>query len=142
MKKSILLAVFGLYAFSLFAQTDKEWTAVSEVLNAQVKAWNAGNIDVFMEGYWQSENLKFIGKTGVQNGWQATIDRYRKNYPDRAAMGTLTFDISHREKLGKDLYFVVGKWHLKREKDEPQGYFSLILKKIKGKWKIIVDHTS
>lgn len=131
-----------LSAKALWAQTDNDWAAIQAVLKAQEKAWNEGNINEFMQGYWKSEKLKFVGKSGVQNGWQATLDRYLKNYPDRAAMGKLSFDLVHHEMLAKNTYVVIGKWHLQRDNDEPQGYFTLIFKKIKGKWYVIHDHTS
>ena len=115
---------------------------IEKVLEMQTKAWNEGNIDQFMEGYWNSDSLSFVGKNGVTKGWKATTERYKKTYPDKATMGTLTFTLISKEKLGAENYLVIGKWHLQREKDDVGGHFSLVWKKIKGHWYIISDHTS
>jgi ketosteroid isomerase-like protein len=139
MKKMILCYVFLLTAFTLHAQ-DKQ--AIINVMHTQQTAWNRGDIDSFMQGYWKSDSLLFVGKSAPTHGWQATLNNYKKSYPDKAAMGTLSFDIIKVELLDKTNAFVLGGWHLKREKDTPGGYFTLWFRKIKGEWKIVVDHTS
>lgn len=142
-KKTFFIIVFLLISFFSFAQKDKNWNEVSAILAMQEKAWNEGNIDAFMQGYWKNDSLKFVSKNGVVYSWQNTFDRYKKNYPDRATMGILKFDIISKELMGKEVYFVVGKWHLKRdEKGDVGGYFTLIFRKIKGRWLIVADHTS
>ncbi len=143
MIKFICLSIlFAIATPCLKAQEDKEVTLIKDVLKLQTEAWNKGDIDAFMSGYWKNENLKFIGKNGITYGWQKTLDNYKKNYPDKDAMGFLTFDILTVEKISKDAYFVIGKWHLKRTKNEPQGHFSLLWKKIDGLWVIVADHSS
>lgn len=124
---------------SSFAQ-NKE--AVIKVLEDQRQAWNRGDIDSYMQGYWKSDSLMFVGKAAPIYGWQGTLDRYKKAYPGKAAMGELTFDIIQVEILDDHNAFVLGGWHLKREKDAPGGYFTLWFRKINGEWKIVCDHTS
>lgn len=124
-----------------FAQ-DKNIAAIRNVLASQQHAWNTGKLEEFMEGYWKSDSLKFIGSRGVNNGWQATLDSYKKGYPTKEAMGELTFTILSIEMLSNSTAFVIGKWHLKRSTDEPQGHFTLLWKKIDGKWVIVMDHSS
>ena len=124
---------------SSFAQ-DKG--AVLKVLEDQRQAWNRGDIDNYMRGYWKSDSLVFVGKAAPVYGWQGTLDRYKKSYPDKAAMGELTFDIIEVKILDNHNAFVLGGWHLKREKDAPGGYFTLWFRKINGEWKIVCDHTS
>ena len=141
MKNNLLLAFIFICSFS-FAQNNSDTTEIKKVLDMQVKAWNEGNIEKFMEGYWNSDSLSFVGKSGITKGWKATLERYKKTYPDKATMGKLTFTILSKEKLGAENYLVIGKWHLLREKDEVGGHFSLIWKKIKNRWYIISDHTS
>ncbi len=109
---------------------------------AQEKAWNAGQLEAFMDGYWKSDSLKFIGSRGLTYGWQATLDNYKKGYPSREAMGRLTFTIISVEVIGKKDAFVIGKWHLKRTKDDLSGHYTLFWKKIKGRWVIVADHSS
>jgi ketosteroid isomerase-like protein len=120
---------------------NKEELAIRTILQTQTQAWNNGSLEKFMSGYWQSDSLKFIGKNGITYGWQATLDNYKKSYPDKAAMGILTFEIITVEISGKTA-FVIGKWKLTRQHDEPKGYYTLFWKKIKGKWQIVADHSS
>ena len=95
-----------------------------------------------METYWKSENLQFLGSNGPTYGWENTLERYKKRYPDRAAMGQLEFEIMNIDVRSKKVISLIGKYTLKRENDEPSGYFLLLWKKIKGKWLIVADHTS
>lgn len=117
-------------------------SAIKKVLHQQELAWNAGDIQSFMEGYWKSDSLLFVGKTGPIYGWQGALDRYIKTYPDKERMGLLTFDLLRFEELSVNSYFVLGKWHLKRKDDDVGGVFTLLFKKIANKWLIIADHTS
>lgn len=142
MKINFLIIFFFIFTFA-HAQSDKNWTEVQSILSMQEKMWNEGNIDAFMQGYWKNDSLKFVSKDGVVYGWQKTYDRYKRTYPDRATMGVLKFEIVSKEQMGKEVYFIVGKWYLKRnEKGDIGGYFSLVFRKIKGKWLIVADHTS
>jgi len=116
--------------------------AIRRLMQQQTNAWNQGNIPGFMQTYWQSDSLLFIGKNGVTYGWQATLDRYKKSYPDTAAMGKLHFNLLEFKQLTPELYFLVGQWHLQRTAGNLQGHFTLLIRKINGAWKIIADHSS
>jgi uncharacterized protein (TIGR02246 family) len=116
--------------------------AIAAVLRAQQSAWNRGDVDAFLEGYWHSAELAFSGSNGVARGWDAVLARYKKSYPDRAAMGQLTFSELEFRFLGPDAALVLGKWHLQREKDELGGVFTLVWQRFPEGWKIIHDHTS
>ena len=124
----------------LFAQDDKQ--AILKIMETQRIDWNKGDIDCFMQGYWKSDSLMFVGKTAPVYGWKATLERYKKAYPDKAAMGMLTFTVLKVDLLDKVNAFMLGAWNLKREKDAPGGYFTLWFRKIDGVWVIVVDHTS
>ena len=139
MKRLVLFTCLCLISLTSLAQ-QKE--AVLKVLEEQRVAWNNGDLKEYMQGYWKSDSLLFVGKSGPEHGWQTTLDNYIKFYPNKAAMGTLTFDIKEVRFLTKKDAFVLGAWHLQREKDEPQGYFTLLLKLINGRWQIIADHSS
>ena len=132
----LLMAYTGLHAQS------KTERAIRTVLDRQAAAWNAGDLEAFMADYWHSPELQFVGSSGLTTGWQATLDNYREGYPDRSAMGTLTFDILDISPRSKKVATVVGKWHLQREKDAPQGHFLLVFQKIGGRWQIVADHSS
>jgi ketosteroid isomerase-like protein len=139
MKKCLMFCFLVLGSRCLPAQ-DRQ--AILNVLETQRQAWNRGDVAGYMEGYWKSDSLLFIGSTAPTRGWQATLDRYQKKYPDKAAMGTLTFNILKVELLDATNAFMLGGWHLQRDKDAPGGYFTLWFRKINGEWKIVVDHTS
>ncbi len=135
------LCIF-LYGYA-FAQLPADKSLIQQVLQEQTTAWNTGDLPKFMEGYWKSDSLQFIGKSGVIYGWKATLERYQKNYPDADSRGTLRFEILRIELMGKDVAFVTGKFHLNRPKvGDASGYFTLLWRKIKGKWFIVSDHTS
>jgi ketosteroid isomerase-like protein len=116
--------------------------AIVNLMHTQEKAWNRGDVEGFMQGYWKSDSLVFIGKNGPDYGWQTTLDHYKKRYPGKAAMGQLKFTILQVKVLDATNAFVLGGWHLKRIKDDLGGYYTLWFRKIKGEWKIVCDHTS
>ena len=116
--------------------------AIGAVLRAQQSAWNQADVDTFLQGYWHSPELTFSGSRGVARGWDGVLARYRKNYPDRDAMGQLDFSNLEFRFLGPDAALVLGKWHLQREKDELGGVFTLVWQRFPNGWKIIHDHTS
>jgi ketosteroid isomerase-like protein len=96
-----------------------------------------------MEYYEKSPNLKFIGKSGVVSGWEATLQRYLKSYPNRETMGTLDFEIQEIDVTEGKTAWVLGKWHLTRPSvGDAGGYFTLLMKKVNGKWLVVRDHTS
>jgi ketosteroid isomerase-like protein len=140
--KPYLLITCLLFACSVFAQHDKDETTIRNLLDAQTKAWNQGDVTSFMKGYWESDSLLFIGKSGLTYGWQQTLNNYKKGYPDTAAMGKLSFDIKKVQRIAADCFFVVGKWMLTRSIGNLSGHYTLLLKKIKGQWVIIADHSS
>lgn len=115
---------------------------IRTLIEAQRQAWNRGDKEKFMQTYWQSDSLMFIGKSGITYGWQKTLDNYKKGYPDTAAMGKLDFDILEVKKISVMYFFVVGKWHLTRSMGNVGGHFTLLFKKIKNKWVIVADHSS
>jgi ketosteroid isomerase-like protein len=138
-----LLFHFILFIVPLFAYTqDKDADAIRQVLQTQTEAWNRGNIDEFMHGYWESDSLKFIGKSGVTYGYKQTLANYKKNYSDTAQMGKLSFDILEVKRFSPEYYFVLGKWFLKRSVGDVGGIFTLIFRKVNGRWMIVSDHTS
>jgi beta-aspartyl-peptidase (threonine type) len=117
--------------------------AIRAVLGSQVEAWNKGDLETFMKGYWSSPDLTFFSAGNRTQGWQATLDRYRKRYQSEGQeMGKLTFSALQVEVLGPDAAFVRGRWQLERTKDRPGGLFTLIFKRLPEGWRIVHDHTS
>lgn len=144
--KTIIISLFVLFlTVSALAQTEKQKAKIradiTKVMTDQADAWNKGDIDGFMQGYWKSPNLVFVS-TEVTRGWQPTLDRYKKNYDSRAKMGTLTFSDLEIDVFSNNAAKVLGSWALAREKDNPHGKFTLIFKRFKDGWKIVHDHTS
>jgi len=135
----LLIFVLSLNISTAQSADEKE---IRSSMNEQLNAWNNGDINRFMSTYWESDSLMFIGKSGVTYGWENTKNNYLKGYPDTAAMGKLDFKIIEVKRLSVMYFFVVGKWHLTRSIGDLSGHFTLLFKKIKGKWVIIADHSS
>lgn len=112
-----------------------------QVVQKQSAAWNRGDLSEFMSPYWNDERLTFSSSGKTQRGWQATFDNYKKNYPDKATMGKLTFSEIETQELGSEAMLMLGKWHLEREAPVG-GNFSLVWRRIDGKWVIVHDHSS
>ena len=139
--KAFLL--FLLFSSSMIVHSqDRDAAQIRSLLNEQTASWNKGDIEGFMQTYWKSDSLMFIGKSGVTWGWQQTLDNYKKGYPDQTAMGTLSFNILQVKRLSTDYFSVVGKWMLKRTIGDVSGHFTLLLRKIEGRWVIVSDHSS
>lgn len=136
----ILLIALLLYPCTVIAQTDD--ALIRAVLDKQMKAWNEGSIEQYMQGYWKSDSLVFVGKNGPTYGYKETLERYKRSYSDTAKMGKLSFDILQVRQLSKEYYFVLGKWALKRTVGDIGGSFTLLFRKIKGEWLIVADHSS
>ena len=135
------LTVILFINLTAIAQQSKDVKLVLEHIQTQQKAWSNGDITEFMNYYWKDDSLKFIGSKGITYGWQKTLDNYKKSYPNKEAMGELTFTIVEATELSKSSIYVIGKWELK--KDKPVGgYFTLLWKKINKQWVIVADHTS
>ena len=128
----------------VFAQSKDEKTkaAIKKVMDDQTAAWNRGDIEGFMQGYWNSPEMMFVSGDNMTKGWQPTLDRYKKSYDSREKMGVLTFSELQITLTGKDSAVVFGRFTLVREKDKPTGLFTLNFRKFKDGWKIILDHTS
>ncbi len=115
---------------------------IRELLQMQQDAWNAGDIETFMQGYLNSDSLRFVGSGGEVRGWQSTLERYHRAYPDREAIGTLSFDLREIRMLGRRHAMIFGAYTLERENDQPTGLFTLIAEYTEDGWRIIHDHTS
>ncbi len=142
--EKITFATILLISLTVFVsgQSTKDTTAIRKVMDDQSVAWNKGDIDGFMDGYWKSDKLTFISGTNVTRGWQPTLDRYKKGYDSREKMGVLKFSDLEFFILSKDAVIVLGSWELTREKDNPKGKFTLTFRKLKEGWRITMDHTS
>ena len=141
--KYVFLFLSLIYFGSVTAQ-DKDEIAIRSAMQIQMDAWNKGDLEKFMSTYWHNDSLMFIGKTGVTYGWTNTLSNYKKGYPDKDAMGSLSFDIIQVKKLSSKYFYVTGKWHLARKeaKGDLSGHYTLLFKKINNKWLIISDHSS
>lgn len=143
MQKSFLLYLVLCLLFfskSVMAQKSDE-QVIRAILKAQEAAWNRGDLRQFMKGYWENDSLMFIGKKTTY-GYKTTLANYLKSYPDTAHMGFFTSTIERINLLDKTHCFVIGRWALKRSIGDVGGYYTLLFRKIKGTWVIVVDHTS
>jgi uncharacterized protein (TIGR02246 family) len=152
-KQAIQLILLGLTAAtllvgtstSLYAQAntrEPDRAAITEVFKNQQTAWDKGDVDAFLEGYWHSPEITFSGSNGITHGWDAVRARYQRNYADRETMGQLDFSGLEFRFLGPDAALVLGHWHLTRTKGDIGGVFSLVWQRFPEGWRIIHDHTS
>ncbi|MES2517990.1 MAG: nuclear transport factor 2 family protein [Bacteroidota bacterium] len=142
MKKLLILLIVS-SSWIANAQSPKDKQEILNILDHQTKAWNGGDVTNFMKGYWESDSLMYIGKSGVTYGYTKTLENYKKNYPNKATMGTLVFNIIKVNFIAEDACFVVGKWHLTRpEKGDIGGHYTLLWRKLNGQWVIVADHSS
>lgn len=145
-KLIILLFLTALAAGTAFGQSEKAkakiMSEIEKVINEQVAAWNKGDIDGFMEGYWKSDEMRFVSGNSVTMGWQSALDRYKRSYDTREKMGTLTFSDPVVVVLDKNNAYVFGRWTLTRTEDSPTGLFTLVFRRTNDGWRIIHDHTS
>lgn len=144
--RTLTLIVFSFFiTFTILAKniiSEKDKAEIANLLQKQIEAWNDGNLEKFMETYWKSDKLVFVGSRGPTYGWQATLENYKKGYPDKAAMGKLDFKILDISKIDKNTVFVIGRFELTREIGNVAGHFTLIIQKFGKGWFIISDHSS
>ena len=112
---------------------EKELKKITDLLDKQVGAWNKGNLEKFMDTYWKSEDLVFVGSKGVTYGWQQTLRNYKSSYPNKRAMGNLRFNIMDIRKIDKRSIFVIGRFFLTRKAGDVNGHFTLVIQKKGGK---------
>lgn len=145
MKRISALALILLFASVTFSQSENQKKKISDdiiaVMKEQSAAWNRGDIEGFMRGYWNSDKLVFVSSR-VTRGWQPTLENYKRGYPTKEAMGRLTFSDLEVTVLSNDAAVVLGSWALERAKDNPKGKFTLIFRKFKEGWRIVHDHTT
>ena len=123
-------------------QDPLEIDAIKKILTTQQECWNNGDIDGFMKGYWNSENLIFTSsKHQPAYGWKATLDRYKNSYPTKSSMGVFNFEILNITLTSEKTAKLKGKWELIRKDDNPNGLFWLDLEKFDENWLIIKDST-
>ena len=137
--------IFFIFFGQLYSQNPisiKDSLDIMKVMDFQEKAWNNGDIDSFMNGYLMSEELVFSGSNGPIYGWNATKERYKRSYPDLKTMGKLSFTVNKIKSLSKKTAYLIGEYYLKRTIEDSYGHFTLIWKKVNGKWLIVSDHTS
>jgi ketosteroid isomerase-like protein len=146
MRNSIALAILFFLASFLsphpISSAESDESQIRAVLDAQAAAWNRGDIDSFMSGYWKSDETEFIGANGITRGWQSVLDRYRRNYPNAKAMGQLSFGNLEVHVTCPDATYVIGEFHLVREEDNPSGVFTLNFRRFPEGWRIVADHTT
>jgi uncharacterized protein (TIGR02246 family) len=135
------IACLSLLALVPAVRADEK--AIRQVLDDQVVAWNKGDLDGFMKGYWNSKDLTFQSGKDLTRGWQETLERYKKKYQaEGKEMGKLAFSDVVIQELAPGVALVTGKWELTLSKETIGGRYTLIMKKLSEGWRIIHDHTS
>ena len=137
----VFLAVFLAGATANAEPSDAE-AELRALLNAQAAAWNRGDLEAFMDTYWNSEKTAYVSSNGIERGWQAVLDRSKRVYPDRRAMGTVEFSGVEISLLSPAAALVLGHWHLQTDGPDRGGVFTLVVRKFPEGWRIVHDHTS
>lgn len=145
----VLTAFLGLFLSSEARSTDQtsaspehDRAAITKILDEQQSTWNSGDVISFMKGYWNSPEVTFAGSGGIARGWESVLARYKREYPDQAAMGQVNFSNVEVRFLGPDAALVLGQWHLRRSSGDIGGVFSLVFQRLPEGWRIVHDHTS
>jgi ketosteroid isomerase-like protein len=139
MKQVLLLLLLLWSSYGITQKSDS--LAILKMLEQQTTDWNKGDLESFMSSYWKHDSLMFISRNGVTYGWENALNNYQRSFPDTAAMGKLSFDILQVKQLSSEYFFVTGKWMLRRTAGDLNGLYTLVIRKINGSWKIIVDHS-
>lgn len=134
--------ILGLSIALFGGNTEGAQDDIRVVLDRQVDDWNSGDVEAYMQGYFKGDDLRFASGGNIESGWQPTLDRYLRRYPDRAAMGRLETENLDIHVVDKDDAIVFGTWVLFRDEDRPSGLYTLHMKKISGSWVVVSDHTS
>ncbi len=123
-------------------EENKDLAAARSVMDAQVAAWNRGDVAGFMESYAKEDSTTFVGAKGVTRGWQKVFDRYKTVYDTREKMGTLNFTEQEFTQLGDDHILGTGRWQLTLQADKPHGRFTVLFRRTSVGWRIVYDHSS
>ena len=140
-KLAAAFLVFALLQSANSSQAPDPSDEIRAVMNAQVEAWNRGDIDGYMEGYVHSDKLEFVSGGKISRGWQTVRDRYHRKYDSQAKIGTLTFSEIKVSSLNANHAVVQGRWSLRRKTDRPHGSFVLIFRRLPQGWRIVHDQT-
>lgn len=142
MKNLLLTISLSLLCLAVKSQKPSATKEVMENMKKQELAWNNFDLEGYMKHYWNNDSLMFIGSKGITYGWKQTLSNYKKSYPDKEAMGVLTFVNYNVEQLSPTSVYVIGHWQIKKKDKEVGGHYTLLWRKIKGEWVIVSDHTS
>jgi hypothetical protein len=143
MRKIIAVAILIVGLSACGSETHvKDKEMIEDVMQGQAVAWNKGNLEGYMTGYWMSDSLVFSGGKSISRGWQAALDRYKISYPNVEAMGKLEFNEIETQFSSKQSAYTIGEWTLFRTSDTLSGRFTLVWKKVNNSWVIIADHSS
>ena len=143
-KLVLILFASNILLYSCNEDQPNDCHQIDELMMKQQHSWNNGNIEEFMSFYWNNDSLMFIGKNGIQYGWQTTLDNYQKRYPNKQEMGALNFTNLHCIAIGNQYYQITGNWKLIRTDSlgNLTGFYSLLWKKMDDRWVIVYDHTN
>lgn len=119
--------------------TTEDIAAIRSIMKMQQKAWSENDIEAFMDGYWNSEELVFFSGGNLTKGWQTTLANYKKKYPTQGETGALNFEIANITQINADAYWVMGSYFLSRDAGDANGTFMIVFKRIDGEWKIVGD---
>jgi ketosteroid isomerase-like protein len=142
MRRLSFICLLSVATFGIVALSQEREKAIEKILLDQVAAWNVGDIDGYMKGYWNSDSTVFLSGGNLTRGYGGVFSRYKKSYDTRDKMGKLEFGELQVKMITPTLGVATGVWRLHRANDQPWGRFTLLVEKKPEGWRIIHDHTS
>jgi ketosteroid isomerase-like protein len=142
MKRLSIWFALSTAVFLTAATPQEKGVEIRRLLTEQVAAWNAGDIDGYMKGYWNSDSTVFVSGGNLTRGYRDVLARYHKSYNTREKMGKLEFSELLVRPVSPNLAVATGIWRLTRASDQPWGRFTLLIEKKAEGWRIVYDHTS
>ncbi len=114
---------------------------IDGIIDDQVEAWNDGDVEGFMSGYWRSDELRFVAGKTVLHGHDSMTAMYKRSYPGKEKMGELRFDIRDKKWMGDSLINVLGRWNVTNDDTTRSGNFAIMFMPVSEGWRIVEDHT-
>jgi len=141
-----IICIFSCQQTQTHSDSLEECTVkIKKIMQNQVDSWNSGSIDGFMQGYWRSDELRFVTKNGVRLGYDSVANNYKRHYHNQEKMGKLSFKNMAFFSLPPDkkneVINVTGQWFVAQTEKTDSGFFTIFFTKIDSEWKIVIDNT-
>ncbi|MDX5421417.1 MAG: nuclear transport factor 2 family protein [Hymenobacteraceae bacterium] len=116
---------------------------VRRALEGQIEAWNKGDLETAMTFYWNSPEMLWVSKNGVEYGYQEVLEMFRQDFTDSSNMGVYSYEPLHIEQISDETVYFVFRWKIELDgKRLMGGVSSQLWKKLDGRWVATSEHAS